>query len=140
MVGDEFLEVMGMQLSEGRDFTKKLLTDVGNAYVINETMVKKMGWEQPLGKRIQMGTNGRVIGVVKDFHFASLHNQVEPIALHRFPDQLPPQMRIFLILHIAGEEISRTLSFLEDKFAEFDPRHPFSPDFLDDSLNDLYLD
>jgi putative ABC transport system permease protein len=140
MVGDEFLEVMGMQLLEGRDFTKKLLTDIGNSYVVNKTMVKKMGWEQPLGKHIQLGTNGRVIGVVKDFHFASLHSQVEPFALHRFPGQLPPQMRILLILNIAEEGMSQTLSFLEDKFAEFDPRHPFLPEFLDDSLNELYLD
>jgi len=146
MVGDEFLEVMGMQLSEGRDFTKKLLTDVGNTFVVNETMVKKMGWDEPLGKRIQLGmSSGRVIGVVKDFHFASLHNKVEPFALHRFfdtqniPVQQRPRMQRLLILNIAGEEISRTLSFLEEKFAEFDPKHPFKFEFLDDSLDQLYL-
>jgi putative ABC transport system permease protein len=146
MVGDEFLEVMGMQLSEGRDFTKKLLTDVGNTFVVNETMVKKMGWGQPLGKRIQLGmSSGRVIGVVKDFHFASLHNKLEPFALHRFVDtqnipvQQRPRMQRLLILNIAREEISKTLGFLEEKFAEFDPRHPFKFEFMDDSLDQLYL-
>jgi putative ABC transport system permease protein len=99
-----------------------------------------------LGKRIQLGmSSGRVIGVVKDFHFASLHNKVEPFALHRFVDtqnipvQQRPQMQRLLILNIAGEEISKTLSFLEEKFTEFDPRHPFKFEFLDDSLDQLYL-
>lgn len=145
MVGDEYLKVMGMELLEGRDFTKKLLTDVGSSFVVNETMVKKMGWDEPLGKRIQLGGGGRVIGVVKDFHFASLHSQVEPFAMHRnfdtsnIPEQQRPQVQRFLILHISGEEIFKTLGFLEENFSGFDPRHPFKYEFLDDALNKLYL-
>lgn len=145
--GNDYLEVMGMQLSEGRDFSKRLLTDVGTSYVVNETMVKKMGWDQPLGKRIQMGANsGRVIGVVKDFHFASLHHQVSPFALHRLmtdtkdiPAERRPYMQQLLVLNISGQGMSGTLSFLEEKFAEFDPKHPFKFEFLDESLDQLYL-
>jgi putative ABC transport system permease protein len=111
-------------------------------------MVKKMGWDQPLNKHIQLGNNsGKVLGVVKDFHFASLHQQIEPIGLHKLvvdtqniPPQVRPQMQMFLILNISGEEIPMTLSFLEDQFAEFDPKHPFKFEFLDDSLNQLYSD
>jgi len=146
-VGDDFIEVMGMQLSLGRDFSEKLITDVGTSFVVNETMVKKMGWDEPLGKRLQMGSySGRVIGVVKDFHFASLHSPLEPFALFRLDldtSQTPAAqrgfMQAYLILNIAGEDMSRTLSFLEEKFAEFDPKHPFQFKFLDDSINSLYL-
>jgi len=146
-VGNDFLEVMGMQLAAGRDFSKKLLTDVGTSFIVNETMVKKMGWKEPLGKRIQLGMdNGRVIGVVKDFHFASLHSQIEPFAMIRsvidtknIPEQYRSSIQEFLVLNISGNDIQRTLAFLQDKFAELDPKHPFKFKFLDDSLNQLYL-
>jgi putative ABC transport system permease protein len=146
-VGEDYIEVMGMQLVTGRDFSKKLLTDVGMSFIVNEAMVKKMGWKEPLGKRIQLGLfNGRVIGVVKDFHFASLHSPVEPFAMHKItPGEYAPNeeqrknISTLLVINISGKEISRTLSFLQEKFAEFDPAHPLNYKFLDDTLNQLYL-
>jgi len=148
MVGDDYLEVMGMQLIMGRDFTKKLLTDVGTSFIVNETLVKKMGWKEPLGKRIQIGSSyqGRVIGVVKDFHFMSLHTPIEPFALFRIeidtkniPEKSRPYIQGFLVLSIAGEDVSKTLSFIEKIFTEFDPKHPFKFEFLDDTIDRLYL-
>ena len=68
MVGNDFIDVMGIKLKEGRDFSKRLLTDVGEVYIVNEAMVKKMGWDHALGKHIN---NGKVIGVVEDFHYDS---------------------------------------------------------------------
>ncbi len=142
-VGNDFMEVMGIELVEGRDFSKRLLTDVGDSFIVNETMVKKMGWDQPLGKHIQAG---KVIGVVKDFHYDSLKNSLEPFVLLRFSgiqDTSPQNRQLmiqYLVLNLKGEDIFRTLSFVEDKFAEFDPQHPFEFEFLDDSLNKLYLD
>lgn len=145
-VGNDFIEVMGMELTAGRDFSKKLLTDAGiTALIINETMVKKMGWDQPLGKWIYGPGIGKVIGVVNDFHNLSLHNRIESFALVRtsgtknIPIEQQQGMIQYLALNITGEEISRTLNFLEEKFAEFDLKHPFEFEFLDDSLNNLYL-
>lgn len=142
-VSDDYVQVMGMELIEGRDFSKKFLTDVGTNFVVNETLVRKMGWDNPLGKKLQ---NGRIIGVVRDFHFASLHDQIAPYALHPFQDNfdnIPENVRPYILRHmivnIAGEDIRGSLSFLEEKFSEFDPRHPFEFEFVDDSLNDLYL-
>ncbi len=144
-VGDNFLEVMGMQLASGRDFSKRLLTDIGASVVVNEAMVKKMGWDEPLGKRLQFGQPARVIGVVKDFNFLSLHTLVEPFFLQRLvidttniPAQQRANQQIYFIVNIAGEGISQTLSLLEDIFAKFDAKHPFQFEFLDDSLNQLY--
>ncbi len=93
-VGSDFINVMGIKLKEGRDFSKRLLTDIGDSYLVNETMVKKMGWDQALGKHIQ---GGKVIGVVDDFHYDSLKNTLEPFVLedlqeHRIP---PPRTGIF---------------------------------------------
>ncbi|MGD9162882.1 MAG: ABC transporter permease [Desulfobacteraceae bacterium] len=146
-VKEDFIEVMGMELAAGRDFSQKLSTDKEKAFIVNETMVKKMGWDDPLGKRIQMagGCNGRVIGVVKDFHFASLHSQVEPFALNivtgnmNIPAPWRLSIRMYMLLNIKGDDIPSTLKFLKDKLSEFDPGHPFKLEFLDDSLNKLYL-
>lgn len=142
-VANNYLEVMGMHLIEGRDFSKRLLTDVGTSYVVNEALVKKMDWAQPLGKRIN---DGRVIGVVKDFNFQSLHSQIEPYVLQPLPnnlDNVSQRMRPFVIWHlivnIDGNNVPQTLSFLQEQMARFDPKHPLEFKFLDDSLNALYL-
>jgi putative ABC transport system permease protein len=142
-VADDYLEVMGVELVEGRDFSKKLLTDVGTSFVVNETLVRKMGWDKAIGKRLQ---TGRVIGVIKDFHYASLHTEIAPYALHPFNDNfdnIPQNIRPYILRHmivnISGEDIRGALGFLEDTFTAFDPKHPFEFKFLDDSLNELYL-
>jgi putative ABC transport system permease protein len=141
-VGNDYINVMGMELLAGRDFSKRLLTDVGQSFIVNETMVKNKGWEQPLGKHIQ---DGKVIGVVKDFHYNSLRTGVAPIMLERLPgpENIPQQDRSitirFLIINLAGEDIFRTIEYVEDIFTEFDPKHPFEFEFLDDFLDNLYF-
>ncbi|MGD9158062.1 MAG: FtsX-like permease family protein [Desulfobacteraceae bacterium] len=143
-IGNEFFEVMGIKLKEGRDLSKRLITDVGNSLVVNEAFAKKMGWNEPLGKHIG---NGRVIGVVKDFHYDSLHKKVEPFLLRQFPpntDNIPVNERKYsinyMVLKLSGAEMSETLSFIEEVFAEFDPKHPFEFEFQDDFLSKLYKD
>lgn len=136
-VTDDFFDVMGIQMASGRDFSKRLLTDVGTAFVVNETMVKNRGWKEPLGKKIQMDQfSGRVVGIVKDFHFRSLHNAMEPLIINRLGDGGNQRM---LVLKISPKEIPLTLSFLQKKFAEYDPRHSFDYAFLDDSIDNLYM-
>lgn len=141
-VAKDFLDVMGIELKEGRDFSQKLLTDIGTSVIVNETMVDRMGWDSPVGKKFQ---DGRVIGVVKDFNFKSLHNPIEPMVIVQVPPNLDNVQQIFrpfiqrlLIVNISGEDLRNTLMFLEDRFAELDPTHPFDFEFLDDSLNKLY--
>jgi putative ABC transport system permease protein len=146
-VGNDFVEVMGMRLVSGRDFSKRLLTDIGSTFVVNETLVKNRGWKNPLGKRIQMGgINGKVIGVVRDFHAKSLHSPVEPFVLRQFDDNfqnVSPEVRAAigrtLIVSIAGRDVQRTLKFLQDKFTAYDPKHPFEYEFLDAMIDELYL-
>ena len=146
-VGDDFIKAMGIPLVSGRDFSRKFLTDIGLSVVVNETMVEKMGWTEPLGKKVAVGpSSGRVIGVVRDFHFHSLHRQVEPLVLHPVQidyGSLPPAARagmsMILLLRISDQGISQTLNYLTDQFMTFDPKHPFEYEFLDDSLDQLYM-
>jgi putative ABC transport system permease protein len=143
-VDKDFFQVMGIEIVEGRDFSKRLITDVGDSFIVNQKMVKKMGWEQALGKHV--GGTGRVIGVAKDFHHGSFHIPIDALVFRRLPDKanVTGQNRDLLInyltVNIADEGIFETLDFLEDKMAEFDPKHPFEFEFLDDFLNKLYQD
>ncbi len=100
-------------------------------------MVKSRAWKDPLGKRIIMDQyNGRVIGVIKDFYFRSLHNAIEPLIINQIPDAGPQRV---VVLHISDKDVQQTLKFLQDKFAEYDPRHSFEYTFLDDSIDRLYM-
>jgi len=136
-VTDDFFEVMDIPMASGRDFSKRLLTDTGTAFIVNETMVKNRGWKDPLGKKIQMERlGGRVVGVVKDFHFRSLHNAMEPLIINQLGEGGSQRV---LILKISDKEVPQTLSFLQKKFGEYDPRHSFDFAFLDDSIDRLYM-
>jgi putative ABC transport system permease protein len=146
-VTDNFLDVLGIQLSAGRDFSKRFLTDVGTSFIANQTMAQARGWKDPLGRRISLGQfDGRVIGVAKDFHFKSLHNSVEPFAMYQFNDSfqgIPADVRAaiqrVMIVQIKGSDVQQTLKFLQEKFTGYDPKHPFEYSFLDESIDTLYL-
>lgn len=137
-VGDDFIPVMGIELLQGRDFSRRLLTDVGASYVVNEAFVHAMGWTEPLGKRMAIGAGfrpGPVIGVVKDFNFKSLRTGIEPFAMFR-NDEAGVRL---MVVSIAPEGIRETLRQIQKLFAEVDPTHPFEYTFLDEDLGRLYV-
>jgi putative ABC transport system permease protein len=145
-IGEDFEKVMGLTVTQGRDLSSRLLTDVGSNMLVNEAMVKKMRWTSPLGKRIQVrGESGRVVGVVKDFNFKSLKTLIEPAVMYRLNMDMSqinqinrPFIQNFLILDIAGDSIGNTLSYIGKVMANADPKHPFSYKFLDAELDGLY--
>jgi len=145
-VNDDYVSVMGLKIVQGRDFSKRLLTDVGLNCLVNEAFVRKMGWTEPLGKRVQAGNQaGRVVGVLADFNFKSLHTLVEPLLMYPLPDDfsgLSEIMRPFqereLVVKISGSDVEQTLGYIGDVIAKADPKHPFQFQFLDDRLDHLY--
>ncbi len=85
-VGEDFLPTLGIDLLEGRDFSQKFLTDIGQSMLVNQALVDAMGWgNQAIGKRMEgaggPGLNGRVIGVVDDFNYASLYQDIGPLIM-----------------------------------------------------------
>jgi len=139
-VGDDFVPVMDIEVVKGRDFSRRLLTDVGAAYIVNESFVHTMGWNDPIGKRIGLGPTGinagPVIGVVKDFNYKSLRTTIEPFVMLRNPPGVDERL---LVVNIASEGIRGTLKNIQDLFAELDPIHPFEYSFLDEELDRLYV-
>ena len=131
----DYVKTMGMEIVTGRNFSQEFATDDTNAYVLNEMAVKMLGLQEPVGKRItdhfRMYT---VIGVLKDFHFKSLHNEISPLAYIVNPQNFAN----FVSIRIHPENISRTLSTLEEEWYRFSGDRPFEYSFLDDDLMDQY--
>ncbi len=130
-----FTDLYGMELIKGRKFSKEFTTDKDQALIINETTVKELGLEEPIGKRLFLENREySVIGVIKDFHFKPLHQKIEPLAI-----RLNKAWSInYFSIKINPENISETLIFLEEKFKEFSPGYPFDYSFLDERINMIY--
>lgn len=136
MVGYGTIETLGMELIKGRSFSKEYQDDPSKI-ILNESAVKMMGLENPIGKRIskdvyQAREEREVIGVVKDFHYGSLHHKVEPLVL---------RFRNFglnnLVKVKAGTEAA-TIRSVEQVFKKFHPDYPFEFSFLDSDYQQLY--
>jgi putative ABC transport system permease protein len=145
-VADDFQTVMGMEIVTGRGFASDFGTDEAAAVIVNETLVAQRGWTEPLGKRLLLDERPRrVIGVVRDFNYRSLHEAVEPFVMYQFADDfenVPPQARALqtrlLVVNIAGDDVASTFDFVRDTVTRFDQAHPFEYRFVDESLDLLY--
>jgi len=138
-VAANFTSALGIRLVKGKDLSAE--SPVGN-FLVNETMVRTMGWKDPIGRRIQ---DGRVIGVVGDFHFRPLREPVVPMfmmVLNDDPNLVAPERRPFvqrtLIVRVAGEDFAATLKHLRETMTRFDPGNPFEYVMLDESLQGAY--
>jgi len=129
-----FLDFYRMDLLKGRTFSKTYGTDPVNAVIVNETFVRKLNWSNPVGKKIQVWNKEEkvVVGVVKDFHFQSMHNEIMPILIFCRPNNNYIQIRI------RSENIPETLGYIRKTFESFRTRYPFEYSFLDDNFNQMY--
>ena len=135
----DFIPFYNLELVEGRNFSRELTSEIGESggYIINETLHNQLGWETAIGKRfgrIDPGSNGpdnlgTVIGVIKDFNFASLHDKIGPMFLYMDKDLLNN-----IAVRIRPENIQETLAFLKKEWTEFAPGQPFKLRFLDEDF------
>jgi putative ABC transport system permease protein len=131
---EHFLETYSIDLVKGRNFSKEFATD-RDAYLINETLAKQLGWDDPLGKTIRRNGDRTVIGVVKDFQFATLHNKIEPLLITNTPWRKEFD---YLSIKISTDDIPSTLGSIEKVYKRFSPLIPFEYFFLDDAFDRLY--
>jgi putative ABC transport system permease protein len=141
----DLVKTMQMQLAAGRDFQQSDLAmmDTSNnsehfqqPYIINETLAKKIGWtpEQAIGKTLDKGVTGPIVGVVKDFNFSSLHDPVGPLLVFLGRGY----SRTFMV-RIAGDNTKEILGRLEMVWKQRIPERPFNYHFLDEDYNKLYI-
>lgn len=139
-IDDQFIETMGMEIIEGRNFSHEYGTD-SMSILINGELAKKYNWDEPIGK-ILSRSNGegnpnlefKVIGVLKNFNYRSLLNVIEPFAYHYRPDNM---RNIILKLNAKNEEIA--LKQIEEKWAEVSNNAPFDYIFIDENFKESYL-
>lgn len=133
-VDHDYLETFKMEMAQGRFFSRQFASD-DKAFVLNEAAVKAMGIDSPIGIRFSAGrVDGTIIGIIKDFNYKSLHTEIEPLIL-----MMNPKRFYQTCIRINAENVSSTITFLEDIWKKFVPGFPFEYSFLDERISDLYI-
>ena len=144
MVDHDYIKTLGLELVAGRDFSKEMKTDAEHGFIINETAVRELGFakpEQALGETLLWPTwrnpdlikRGQVIGVVKDFHYKSLYDQVEPAVLQIYPEAY---WKVAVKVKAAG--IENAIADVKGVWSKFSPDYPLEYNFLDESFEKMY--
>jgi putative ABC transport system permease protein len=135
LTDEHFLDVFDMDIETGRNFSASYGTDENNAVIINQAFQKRADWSSPLGQRIFGWSGGKVIGVVKDFHFHSLRSEVAPLFISFRPHLEDVDM---ISIRISPHSIPVTLAHIRRTYNRFRTTYPFDYFFLDDRFNDMY--
>jgi len=140
-VAHDFLDLYEVELLAGRGFDATISSD-SNAFVLNESAIRELGWTSAtdaVGQHLEwvfpnLGFEGPVIGVVRDFHFESLHQAIQPTVFHitRFGVN-------FLTLRVSSNEVEETRAYLEETWQQFEPNYPFDFYFFDEHFADQYI-
>jgi putative ABC transport system permease protein len=131
----EFISTFQIDMLEGRFFSNEFPNDVTESAVINETAMKTMDLKSPVGKRLTVwNQNFKIIGVIEDFHFYSLHDEIQPlIFIHRFAGY----SQIFIRFN--SQNILETVNFIQNKIKEIVSGYIPDLKYLDDNLDNIYV-
>jgi putative ABC transport system permease protein len=133
-IDEDYLKTIGVTFLAGRNFS--IAFNDSSSFIINESAAKALGLENPIGKRINnvtMGLLGTVVGVVKDYHFASLHSRIEPLVL-----EYRPASAGWLTVKIGAGKNKEALEYIKTTINGIAPGSLFVYEFLDDRLSMLY--
>jgi putative ABC transport system permease protein len=141
----DFFETLENTIVAGRSFSTDYSMDSVTSFILNETAVKDIGWEDPIGKWFQTSTldpetnnwkdrRGIVVGVAEDFHFESVHNTIQPVCY--FVDNY---WISWMSIKIGAEDVENTLAFLENEYLNVHPEGRFDYSFYEDEIEALYL-
>lgn len=130
-----YINTLGIEIIKGRNFDKEFRTD-GDAYLINETLAKQLNWDDPIGKKIFRGRKHEVIGVVSDFHYASLHNNIEPLLI----TLKPWQGYDYITVRTSGGNPEETLGILEKEWSAIAPYENFNYQLQENLIKSAYVD
>ena len=133
-VGYDFISTMKLKMAAGRDFSKDFATDsVG--YIINEAALKRIGYKDPIGKRLTFWRKkGTIIGVVKDFHFTSLHDAIRPFVIRLAEKESYGSA----LIRIQAGKTKEAIAAIERLWKEMNPNFQFTYQFSDDEYKKLY--
>jgi len=133
VVDHDFIDALGIKIACGREFQEDMPSDTLTGVVVNETFVNRMGWTEPLGKKVELGDENtiraRVIGIMKDYHQTGMYNEIESLLL------IYRRINNVIYIKINGQDIQQALSFIEARWKEVYPDQPFTYTFLSERFN-----
>jgi len=147
-IGDEnYIKTLGLRIIAGRDFSKEMPTDITDAFIINETAVREFGFgtpEKAIGQPISWDEwepvdslkpvkKGKVIGVIQDFHYKSLHEKITASVI-----QLYPQVALKVAVKLKTSGIKSSLAYINTVWNKLSPRYPIDYKFMDESYGAMY--
>ncbi|GAB3265841.1 ABC transporter permease [Larkinella harenae] len=131
-VDKDFISTFGMRLVAGQNFTGTLADST--AVILNETAVKEMGIQNPIGRRFEVqGTKAQIIGVVKDFDTESIRSRIKPVVLYSYP-----QYNTVVNVKTTQAQVPQALAAAEQLWKQYRPDYPFEYTFLDQTYDQLY--
>jgi putative ABC transport system permease protein len=149
-VDHDFISTMGIELVEGRDFSRDIGSDIARAIIINETMAREYGWSEAVGESLP-GANfpdHEVIGVVSDFNYHSLHSQISPMVIMLSNAISAGVQDIdgagfsglnYISIRLGANDVPGTLAMLENTWQSIASGHQFVFEFLDDNIQQQYI-
>jgi putative ABC transport system permease protein len=135
-VDPDYFETLGIEITEGRSFSSDIPSDYNSTILVNETAVKSYQLGNVIGKfatQLGNGTDATVIGIIKDFHYRSLHYAVKPVVFY-----FDKSAYNFINLKIYSKNIQATISKIENLFSSMSPAFPFEYHFLDEAFEQQY--
>ncbi len=134
-VGFDFVKLMNLKITEGRDFSKNISTDSTDAFLVNEEAVKEMGMKNPIGKWVSAWQKkGHIIGILKDYHTHSLREPIKPVIL----DVKEYEYFGVIIVRTIPGKTKEALASLAKVYKEINPNYPFTYQFVDEEYKNLY--
>ena len=131
---ETFIDLMGMEIVDGRSFDMEIQTDQQQGILINEAMARELGWNEPVGKHLTFGQNEMtILGVVKDFHFASMRHKIEPLAMFFNPDGGGN-----MAVKFSANNASEAMEFVQTSWDEIFPNSPIEYRFFDEEFGQQY--
>jgi len=132
----DFIETLGIELHEGRDYSREFTTDLNRALLLNEEAVEQFGFDSGLDKRLTPGglASLPVVGVLKDYYFKSLHQKIEPFALSLATEQAFN----WVFIKTTEESMPEVMQFAEQEWRRINPGHPFEYTFVERENDMMY--
>ncbi len=140
----DYIDLMGMELVKGRNYSREMGSDWNSSFIINEAAAEFFGWgDSAIGKRFQFEINldgtarrdGQIIGVVKDFHYISLHNKIDPLVMVLNSD---PFYDFLLSIRTTGNNNEEVIQYIKETREKFNPLYPFQYQFLSERIENFY--
>jgi putative ABC transport system permease protein len=133
----DLIETFDIELVDGRNFSKSQATDEKSAFILNASAVEQFGWASAIGKQMawkrDLNEKKTVIGVIRDFHFRSLHERIEPLIL-----QLRGSTFRIMYVKLRSENIEESLTLIRNTWKTIFPHRPFEFFFLEDDIDAMY--